>query len=314
MSTSRILVIGSMNLDLVVRGTALPAAGETVVGGRFFQASGGKGANQAVAAARVSDEPVVLIAATGNDPFGLQLRSELGRENLHMDHVFQVEQEATGVALILVDRDGENSISVAPGANARLAASHLDQVGDSTWKSASIFLASLEIPLETVAEGLKRARAHGLTTILNPAPASRDLTSHPLMQEVDLLTPNRQEAELMTGIPVRDLDSASRAGRTLQHHGPRRVIITLGAEGAVLIDDEIRLLPATRVETVDTTAAGDCFNGVLAAALARQEDLLSAAQQATIAAGICVTRPGAQPSLPTRDELSKWKQAGADFT
>ncbi len=314
MSTSRILVIGSINLDLVVRGTALPAAGETVIGGRFFQASGGKGANQAVAAARVSDEPVVLIAATGNDPFGSQLRSELGRENLHMDHVFQVDEEATGVALILVDRDGENSISVAPGANARLDASHLDLLGDSIWKSAGIFLASLEVPLETVAEGLKRARAHGLTTILNPAPASKELTRHPLMQEVDLLTPNRQEAELMTGMTVKDPDSAGMAGRQLQHHGPRRVIITLGAEGAVLIDEEIRLLPATQVDTVDTTAAGDCFNGVLAAALARQEDLFSAAQQATIAAGICVSRPGAQPSLPTRDELSVWKQAGADST
>ncbi len=314
MSTSRILVIGSINLDLVVRGTALPAAGETVIGGRFFQASGGKGANQAVAAARVSDEPVVLIAATGNDPFGSQLRSELGRENLHMDHVFQVDEEATGVALILVNQDGENSISVAPGANARLDASHLDLLEDSIWKSAGIFLASLEVPLETVAEGLKRARAHGLTTILNPAPASKELARHPLMQEVDLLTPNRQEAELMTGMTVKDPDSAGMAGRQLQHHGPRRVIITLGAEGAVLIDEEIRLLPATQVDTVDTTAAGDCFNGVLAAALARQEDLFSAAQQATIAAGICVSRPGAQPSLPTRDELSVWKQAGADST
>ena len=118
----------------------------------------------------------------------------------------------------------------------------------------------------------------------------------------------------MTGMTGKDPDSAGRAGRQLQYHGPRRVIITLGAEGAVLIDDEIRLLPAAQVDTVDTTAAGDCFNGVLAAALARQEDLFSAAQQATIAAGICVTRPGAQPSLPTRDELSEWKQAGANST
>jgi ribokinase len=303
MSASRILVLGSINLDLVVQGEQLPAPGETVSGGSFFQASGGKGANQAVAAARVSDEPVVLIAATGGDLFGRQLRSELARENLCMDHVFQVDEEATGVALVLVDRDGENCISVAPGANRRLDASHLDQVQEQTWQAAAVFLASLEVPLETVAEGLKRARAHGLTTILNPAPARGDLVEHPLMQEVDLLTPNRHEAELMTGIAVVDLESAGRAGRQLQERGPRQVIITRGAEGAVVIDDQVRPLPAIPVEVVDTTAAGDCFNGVLAAALARQQDLVSAARQATIAAGICVTRPGAQPSLPTREEL-----------
>jgi ribokinase len=252
----------------------------------------------------VSNEPVVLIAATGGDLFGRQLRSELARENLCMDHVFQVDEEATGVALILVDEDGENCISVAPGANARLDASHLDQVGEPTWQAAGVFLASLEVPLETVAEGLKRARAHGLTTILNPAPARGDLLEHPLMQELDLLTPNCHEAESMTGIAVVDLESAGRAGRQLQQRGPRQVIITRGAEGLVIIDDEIHSLPAIPVDVVDTTAAGDCFNGVLAAALAQQQDLLSAARQATMAAGICVTQPGAQPSLPTREELA----------
>jgi ribokinase len=305
MSAPRILVLGSTNLDLVVRGNRLPVPGETVSGGTFFQACGGKGANQAVAAARLGQQPVVLIAATGSDPFGEQLRSELAKENLCLDHLFQFEKEATGVALILVDEEGENCISVAPGANSQLQPGQLDQVGDQVWQAAEVFLASLETPLETVSRGLEKARALGLRTILNPAPAHPGLTDHPMMQSIDLLTPNSHEAELLSGIAVVDLESAGRAGRHLQQCGPRQVIITRGAEGVVVIDDEIHSLPATPVDAIDTTAAGDCFNGALAVALADQHDLCASARQAIIAASICVTRAGAQPSLPTREEVEK---------
>ena len=302
-SEPQILVLGSINMDLVVRGDQLPGAGETVIGGEFFQASGGKGANQAVAAARSSNSPVVLIAASGSDPFGQQLRSELARENLCMDFVFQIQDEPTGVALILVDGNGENCISVAPGANARLDPAHLDQLGDHAWPSAGVFLASLESPLKTVARGIDLARQHGMTTILNPAPAHPELLDQPWMKQLDLITPNRHEAELLSGIAVDDLESAVAAGRRIQQCGPSQVIITLGAEGAVVIDQQVHKLPAMAVDAVDSTAAGDCFNGVLAVALAEKQDLLTAAHWAIKAAGICVTRRGAQPSLPTREQI-----------
>jgi ribokinase len=305
MSAPRILVLGSINLDLVVQGDRLPVPGETVSAGTFFQASGGKGANQAVAAARLSQQPVSLIAATGSDPFGEQLRSELAKENLCLDHLFQFKKEATGVALILVDEEGENCISVAPGANGQLHPAQLDQVGDEVWQAADVFLCSLEIPLETVSRGLEKARSAGLLTILNPAPAHPELAGQPLMRNIDLLTPNSHEAELLTGIAVVDLESASRAGRRLQQLGPRQVIITRGAEGAVVIEDEIHSIGAIPVDAIDTTAAGDCFNGVLAVSLAGREDLCTAARKATIAASICVTRAGAQPSLPTREEVER---------
>ena len=305
MSAPRILVLGSINLDLVVRGNRLPVPGETVTGGTFFQASGGKGANQAVAASRLSQRPVSLIAAIGGDPFGEQLRSELAQENLCLDHLFQCKEEATGVALILVDEEGENCISVAPGANGQLHPGQLDQVDDEVWQAADVFLCSLEIPLETVSRGLEKARSSGLRTILNPAPAHSELAGHPLMQNIDLLTPNRHEAELLTGIAVVDLESAGRAGRCLQQLGPRQVIITRGAEGAVVIEDEIHSIEAIPVDAVDTTAAGDCFNGVLAVSLADREDLCTATRKATLAASICVTRAGAQPSLPTREEVER---------
>ena len=307
MSAPRILVLGSINLDLVVQGDRLPVPGETISGGSFLQASGGKGANQAVAAARVSQRPVMLIGATGNDLFGNQLRSELARENLCLDYLYQVEDEATGVALILVDKEGENCISVASGANSSLRPDHVGQLQEEAWQAGEVFLCSLEIPLETVSEGLLRARSMGLKTILNPAPALPNLAQHGLMQEVDLLTPNSHEAEMLSGIAVVDLESAGRAGRRLQQLGPRQVIITRGAEGAVVIDDEeIYPVPAIDVNAVDTTAAGDCFNGVLAVAFAEHDNLVAAVKQATMAAGISVTRAGAQPSLPSRQELNNF--------
>lgn len=298
-----VLVLGSINVDLVLRGERLPAPGETVVGGQFFRALGGKGANQAVAAARFSRERVAFVAAVGADEFGQAALDALAAEHLEMQYVRVLEGEATGVALILVDRGGENLISVASGANARLSPQEVDALPDDFWRRHRVFLASLEVPLATVQRGLERAKSFGLTTIVNPAPAAPRLAEQLDFLLIDLLTPNAGEAAHLTGIQVVDPASAAHAARRIQSLGAAQVVVTLGREGALLVDHEAQHMPAYRVEAIDATAAGDAFNGILAAALAEGQSLADAAQSASAGAAISVTRSGAQPSLPTRAEI-----------
>lgn len=311
MSSPAVIVLGSINTDLVVRGERLPRPGETVLGGNFYQAGGGKGANQAVAAARAAREPVLFIAAVGDDQFGRDSLARLAHENLDCRFIKTVPSQPSGVALILVDAGGENMIGVASGANMHLAPADIERVPDDHFRTARVLLASLESPLEAVACGLARAKQAGQTTVLNPAPAAKEILAMHLLRQVDVLTPNEVEAAALAGIEIArdaeiDKDRAIAAARALQSCGCRAVIITLGAAGVIVVERDAIHIPAARVQVVDTTAAGDAFSGALCVALSEGKALVDAAQWATRAAALAVTRPGAQPSLATRGEIEQF--------
>lgn len=317
MSSPSIIVVGSINTDLVIQGPRLPRPGETVLGGTFFRAGGGKGANQAVAAARAATSPVALVAAVGEDDFGSQALEDLGRENLDGRFIRTVGDTPSGVALIMVDAGGENAISVASGANLFLGPQDVEHLPEDLFTSARVLLTCCESPLETVVAALHRGRAHGLTTVLNPAPADAGLLETGCLELVDVLTPNAIEAAMLAGLQVAtDADSlpdqAERAARQLQKAGAGAVVVTLGAAGCLVCDSSVEHLPAYRVEPVDATAAGDAFNGALAVALAEGQPLCDAANFAMQAAAIAVTRAGAQPSLPRRSEIDSFAAGGAE--
>jgi ribokinase len=298
-----IVVVGSVNIDMVVKGKRLPGPGETVSGGHFLMAGGGKGANQAVAAARLGAE-VTLIAKVGRDMFGEQAIDSFRRDKINTDDIFRDPEQHTGVALILVDRAGENLISVASGANHSLTPDEIAQVADRIC-GADVLMLQLETPLETVARAAQIAADAGVPVVLNPAPAQP--LPEKLLKCVTYLTPNETEAERLTGIVVEDEDSARKAAEHLLAVGTRHVIVTLGAKGAQITDQGgTVLVPSTPVEAVDTTAAGDAFNGGLAWALAGGMPLRDAVRQACLVGALSATRLGAQPSLPTREELDKF--------
>ena len=315
MTGPKIIVLGSVNADLVVRSSKLPAAGETVTGGDFYQAGGGKGANQAVAAARTSGDRVGFIAAVGNDPFGREALKQFRSENIDTSQIRMRDGEPTGVALIMVDQAGENQISVASGANATLTPADVEEIDDSFFTEASVFVACLESPLETVIAGLKRAKAARLTTILNPAPAHEDVRNREVLELVDILTPNESEAAAISGWDVvEDLADVCIWCEQLQQKGGRQVIITRGSLGCMVKDEtgDPCLSTAYQVEAVDSTAAGDCFNGALATGIAESRSLLQATQFAMAAAALSVTRRGAIPSLPTREEVEAFLASDPD--
>lgn len=307
--SAEIIVVGSINADLVVRGASLPRPGETVIGGQFLQAAGGKGANQAVAAARLSRSPVRFLGAVGDDALGRELKAVLGAEaNLDISQVRTVAGQATGVALIVVDGTGQNAIAVASGANAALGPAALERLETAEWRSARVLLASLETPLDTGLAALRKAREHGVATILNPAPASEEIACRDWLELVDVLTPNETELAILSGLAVEGMESAERAARRLQERGARTVLATLGDRGALLVPaleagEPVAWIEPVSVRAVDATAAGDAFNGALAVALAEGCALNVAARWAARAAAISVTRAGAQPSLPHRHEL-----------
>jgi len=303
---SRIIVVGSINTDLVIRGPRLPGPGETVIGGEFYQAAGGKGANQAVAAARAALEPVTFLGAVGDDDLGQAALQRFLSENLICDYLKTVAGAPSGVALILVDEAGQNLISVAAGANARLTEHDVESIPEEVFAAAKVFLTCLETPLPTVAAGLQRAKRAGLLTVLNPAPACHDILDMGLLKLVDVLTPNAGEAALLADIPAGQCDDEAesvRAARLLQAQGCRQVIVTRGAAGCLVVAEEVTHIPARNVRAIDATAAGDAFNGALTAALSEGRSLRDAAEWATVAAAISVTRRGAQPSLASRAEI-----------
>lgn len=308
MSHSKVIVLGSVNTDLVIRGDRIPLPGETVLGGDFYRAAGGKGANQAVAAARAAREPVTFIAAVGDDAFGRQSLEGFEQENLHRQFIRVVPNASSGVALILVDKQGENSIAVASGANLELSTADVEAVPEEVFRQAKVFLACLESPLETVACGLQRAREAGLTTILNPAPAGPLVGQLELLKFVDVLTPNAGEAAMLLGIPVDPAlsdDAVVEIALELQTRGVNTVAITRGASGVLVVEESATHVSAAKAEAVDTTAAGDAFNGSLAISLSEGKSLQDAVRWATHAAAISVTRQGAQPSLATREEIER---------
>lgn len=295
-----IIVIGSSNTDMVIKADHLPQAGETILGGTFFMNPGGKGANQAVAAARLGGS-VVFIGKTGNDIFGRQSVQLFEEEGINTRYIVSDPKNPSGVALITVDKNAENCIVVASGANAALCPQDLQKAHEAISK-ASIILMQLEIPVETVAYAASIAFANNIKVVLNPAPACEIPAS--LMKHITVITPNKTEAEMLSGSKVTDLPSATRAARAIQAMGVKMVIITLGSAGALVVTDTItQLITAPKVEAVDTTAAGDVFNGALAVALSEGRDILDAASFACQAAAISVTRMGAQASAPFRNEI-----------
>jgi len=300
MSAHSITVIGSTNTDMVIKTTRLPLPGETILGGDFLMNPGGKGANQAVAAARLNGK-VTLVAKTGGDVFGRESQKLFQAENLNTDFLFSDPEAPSGIALITVDEHGENCIVVAPGANALLAREDIDKAVIAI-REAEIILMQLEIPLDTVIYATEMAVRAGKKVILNPAPA-QPLPSE-LLKMIYMITPNETEAELLTGIAVTDQSSAATAARVLLSNGIKVVVMTLGSKGALLVTDELcELVPSVAVKVVDTTAAGDCFNGALAVALSEGAGLVEAIAFANKAAALSVTRMGAQSSAPYRDEV-----------
>ena len=302
-----IVVIGSSNTDMVVKTSHLPAGGETVLGGTFFMNAGGKGANQAVAAARYGNL-VVFVTKTGDDLFGKQVLKSLEQDNIVTDYVFVDKENPSGVALITIDSEAENCIVVAPGANMSLSPADIDVAAEEI-RNADVLLMQLESPVETVTYAAKMAAEAGVPVILNPAPAPAEPLSEELLKSLYLITPNRSEASRLSGIEVKDMESAYRAAKAIRDMGPKCVIITLGNEGSLLDDGAMPMrVDALKVEAVDTTAAGDTYNGVLASVIAEGRSLIEAMREANVAAAISVTRMGAQPAAPTREEINEMKK------
>jgi ribokinase len=295
-----IVVVGSSNTDMVIKAPRLPMPGETVTDGAFFTARGGKGANQAVAAARAGGH-VVLIASLGRDALGDAAMLGFEEEGIDTTHVQRTTAAPSGVALIVVDAAGQNSIAVAEGANGLLSADDVRACA-SKIASADVLVAQLEVPLATVSEAIAIARAHGRRVILNPAPA-RPLPDG-LLSEVSILTPNASETEALTGVAPRDDASLHRAADLLLGRGVGAALITLGAAGVFAATPDRRdWIRGWPVAAEDTTGAGDVFTGALAVALAEDTAFFDAARFANAAAAISVTRRGAQPSAPRRREI-----------
>lgn len=295
-----ILVIGSSNTDMVIKTQKMPAPGETILGGKFLMNPGGKGANQAVAASRLGGR-VTFITKRGNDLFGNQAVGIFMREGLDTQYVVKDNMLPSGVALITVDSTGENSIVVAPGANNSLIPEDIPLKIFSSSRF-SILLLQLEIPLVTVEFSAREANMAGIRVILNPAPAQPLPDS--LLKNLWLATPNEIEAEAITGISIDDVETAGTAAIALRKKGVKNVIVTLGERGSFVSSDEFTgMVEGIKVNAVDTTAAGDIFNGALAVALAENSSLKEAVIFANRAAAISVTRMGAQASAPYRNEL-----------
>jgi ribokinase len=305
-SRPAIVVVGSANTDLVVRVASLPRPGETVIGGTFASVGGGKGANQAVAAARAGGR-TTFIAKVGADAMGEAAVAAFEADGIDTRFVTRDAATPSGVALILVDDRGENSIAVAPGANDRLLPADIDRARDAI-EAADILLIQLEIPLETVRHAVAVAHAAGVRVILNPAPA-RPLGAG-LLAQVAILTPNETEAEVLSGLRVTEEVSAAAAASRLRAAGPHSAVITLGGRGAFVADAAASVhVPGYEVTPVDTVAAGDVFNGCLAVAIAEGRGLVDAVRFANAAAAIAVTRHGAQASAPRREEILAFQSA-----
>lgn len=300
---ARVVVVGSANMDMVVRAPRIPRPGETVVGSQFVMVPGGKGANQAVAAARLGAH-VTFVARVGNDLFGDHNLEGYQHEGIDCRFIVRDEETPSGVALIAVDAEGQNAIVVAPGANMRLTPEDVERAEEAIAK-ADVVLAQLEVPIPAVTRTAELAHRHGKRMILNPAPAPQQPLPAELLRHVDILTPNETEAQALCNAP--DYASPESMGQALRALGVPVIIITLGEEGVLLQDaGGAQRMPAYPVQAIDTTAAGDAFAGALAVALAEGKGVEAAVQFAQRVAALSVTRLGAQPSLPYRAEVEEF--------
>ncbi len=298
-----LVVVGSVNVDIFLRVPHMPKIGETVLGNRFYWHIGGKGANQAVGIARLGC-PVYFVGKVGNDPFKDRILGELEKEGVKTEFVVQDEKNPSGMAVITVDEKGRNFITVIGGSNRNLSCDDVEKAHEII-KDAFMVILQMEIPLETVRFTLRLAKKWGVRTLLNPAPAnflsSRDFSS------IDLLVPNEDEAERLTGVQIKNLEDAEKAGNLLLKEGVQITVLTLGERGALLVTKEkTQHFPAVPVRPEDTTGAGDSFVAAFATALFQDKNLEEAVKYANYAASISVTRPGAQPSLPYKNEVENF--------
>ncbi|WP_158782482.1 ribokinase [Pantoea sp. BAV 3049] len=301
--TGKLAVLGSINADHILNLTQFPRPGETVIGKQYQVAFGGKGANQAVAAGR-SGANISFLACVGEDGIGLRIRQQLVEDKIDVTPVEVVAGESTGVALIFVNAEGENSIAIHAGANAALTPVLVEK-HQQTIADADALLMQLESPLESVLAAAKIARQHQTQVILNPAPATP--LSDELLALVDMITPNETEAEILTGVHIESDEDAARAATVLHDKGIYSVLITLGSRGVWLSENgNGQRIAGFRVKAVDTIAAGDTFNGALITALLEDKPMDQAVRFAHAAAAIAVTRAGAQPSVPWRDETDSF--------
>ena len=299
----KITVVGSSNMDLVTKSAHIPVVGETILGGDFLMTPGGKGANQAVAAAKLGAE-VFFVAKLGNDIFGTKSLENFKSVGLNTDYIIQTQNALSGVALIMIDEDGNNSIVVAPGANQKLSPEDVKKAQSSIASSGAV-VAQLEIPLQTVEFAAQLANSCGTPFILDPAPAQK--LSPDLLKMIDVLTPNETEAHILTGTEVTDEQSARTASQKLLDCGVKTVILTMGVSGYLLATDErTEFVAAKKVKAVDSTAAGDAFTGALAVALGWGKEIREAAIFANNVAALSVTRMGAQSSMPTLEEVQEF--------
>ncbi len=298
-----ICVIGSLNMDLVVNVEKMPKAGQTLLGSNFKEVPGGKGANQAVAMARLNGN-VTMIGKVGNDSFGETLVNSLKKDNVNTDYI-QVEKGPSGVALITVDKNAQNSIVVAPGANYKLTKEDIDKNIDAI-KNSDIVVVQLETPLETIKYALKKAKELGKYTILNPAPAV--VLEDEIIENVDLLTPNETELEIISQKSISNEDDINECAQIMINKGVKELIVTLGSKGSLYINKETSMFKkAYKVEAIDTTAAGDSYTGALAVAIAFDKDMEYAMDFASKVGALSVMKEGAQSSLPTLIEVENFR-------
>ena len=303
----KVVVVGSFNMDLVVKAGRRPQKGETLMGETFGMFIGGKGSNQAIAAARLGAD-VTMVGRLGVDLFGDTLMAAHAEEGICTDYVNRDTEVGTGVASILIDADGDNSIALVPQANMRLSVKDIERASESI-AAADVLLLQLEVPIAASQCAAEIAKSNGATVVLNPAPAQE--LADDFLAQVDILTPNEVETESLSGVKVSTATDAERAAKVLLDKGLSAVILTLGERGALLLTPDLtQLVPAHTVKVVDTTAAGDAFCGALATGLARGENLVAAVAFANAAGALAVTVLGAAPSMPTVAQVEAFR-AGA---
>lgn len=300
----KILVIGSLNMDIILKMDAMPQVGETILGRELHYSAGGKGANQAYAVGKLGGQ-VTMLGCVGNDAHGAELTASLSRAGVNVDRIRRVDSQPTGTAVIYLDNAGANSIVVVSGANSACDVAYLKE-NDDAFRQCDYILLQMEIPEDAVWYAIERGHELGKTVLLNPAPAPDSIPER-LLDQIDYITPNETELARLTGVGSESMDDIAKGAAALAERGVRNVLVTLGAKGSYLTDGtRSHLFPATDQKPVDTTAAGDCFNAAVVTALAEGCSIDDAMVFANAAAGLAVTKLGAQSAMPAREEVNRF--------